>query len=137
MKKIVSMFVLAVVAVVCFSSCYKEEMDTFVKWGFAESEDSEISNGLEQILPSAAVIFDAFDTAFLKEYDDLGMSHEALMRAQSGKSSAVKHAKNTAKKAHSMIEEGHTCPVDYIFVVQIKYNSNKYETVWSHDYRAK
>ena len=135
MKKIISILAMTVIALFCLTSCYEEKMDTFVKWGFAEDEKSEISNGLEQLLPSAAVIFNAFDSAFLNEYDNLGMSHEALMRAQTGKSAAAKNAKNTAKKAHSMIESGHTCPADYIFVVQIKYDSDKYETVWSHDYR--
>lgn len=120
----------------CLSSCYHEEIDTFVEWGFAKDTNSNITNGLETLLPSATVIFEAFDKAFYSDYTNPGLSgHEALMRAQSGKNSAIKNAKRTADKAHSSIAAGHTCPADYIFVVRIKYNSDSYETVWSHDYR--
>ncbi len=119
----------------CPASCTFEEMDTLVEWGFAPDTQSEISNGLETILPSAQVIFNAFDTAFYSDYTELGMYHEAIMRAQHGRADAERNARRTADKAHSMIEAGHVCPVDYIFVVRIKYDSDKYETVWSHDYR--
>lgn len=135
MKRIFSIIATAVVALSCLTSCYEEKMDTFVEWGFADDEKSEISNGLETLLPSAMVIFDAFDTAFFGEYVDLGLPHEAVMKLQSGKATATKNARRTAEKALSMIESGHTCPADYLFVVRIKYDSDKYETVWSHDFR--
>ena len=137
MKKFFLMTAMVAVVLSCFTSCYYESYDTFVKWGFAEDTDSEIVNGLETLLPSAQVIFDAFDNAFLGDYEDLGMSHEALMRAQNGKSKAIKNAKKTAESALSMIDKDHTCPVDYIFVVRIRYDvEGGYETVWSHDFRA-
>ena len=48
----------------------------------------------------------------------------------------TKNARKTADKANAMIDAGHVCPADYIFVVRIKYDSDRYETVWSHDYRG-
>lgn len=135
MKKYFLMIAAAVVAISCLSSCVTEKFDTLVEWGFAEDTNSNITNGLETMLSSSRVIFDAFDKAFYSDYSDLGMSHEAIMRGQQGKSTAIKNAKKTAEMAHSTIPAGHTCPADYIFVVRIKYNSDSYETVWSHDYR--
>ncbi len=133
MKKLI--FLLS--ALVCLSSCTFEYFDTFVEWGFAPDKKSDIVNGLETLLPSSQEIFTAFDDAFYGEYDDLGLAHEALMRTQQGHAAAEKNAVRTAKKAHSAIRQDLVCPVDYIFVVRIKYNSDSYETVWSHDYRAK
>lgn len=135
MKKAFIMIAMAVVALSCLTSCVEENYDTLVEWGFAEDTNSEIVNGLETLLPSARVIFDEFDHAFYSKYDDLGLSHEAIMRAQKGKQAAAKNAKATAEQAHSAVGDGHTCPADYMFVVRIKYNSDRYETVWSHDYR--
>ena len=135
MKRLFLLTAIAAVFCTCFTACVQEEFDTFVEWGFAPDTNSEIVNGLETLLPSAVVLFDAFDTAFFNDYTDLNLSHEALMRAQKGRSAAIKNAKHTAERAHAMIEAGHTCPVDYIFVVRIKYDSDQYETVWSHDYR--
>lgn len=124
-------------ALVCLSSCTFESFDTFVEWGFAPDEQSNIVNGFETMLATSQEIFTAFDDAFYAEYDDLGLAHEAMMRAQKGHSAAEKNAIRTAKKAHSAIRQDLVSPVDYIFVVRIKYNSDSYETVWSHDYRAK
>lgn len=135
MKKIFVIMALAA-AVCCFSSCMTEKIDTLVQWGFAKDTESNITNGLETMLPSAVTIFDAFDKAFYCDYAKLGSGHEANMQAQSGRKSAINNAKRTAEKAHAAIPSGHTCPADYIFVVRIKYGSDEpYETVWSHDYR--
>lgn len=134
MKKFIALIAVAFVAI-CLTSCNKEYYSTLVEWGFAKDTNSEITNGLETEIASARVIFAAFDLAFLHDYTDLAMPHQAMMEKQQGKQTAVKNAKATAEKAHSMIEEGHTCPVDMVFVVRIKYNSDTYETVWSHDYR--
>ena len=134
MKKIVLMLVLAVLSL---TSCTKEKFDTLVEWGFAKDTNSEIENGLETMLASAQVIFNAFDTAFYHDYENLGMQHEAMMKLQEGEDAAARNAKKTADKAHSMIEAGHVCPANYIFVVRIKYGGEgKYKTVWSHDYRG-
>lgn len=134
MKKFFVIMALAA-AVCCFSSCM-EQIDTLVQWGFAETPDSNISNGLETMLPSAVTIFDAFDKAFYGEYAKLGSGHEANMPAQSGKKSAINNAKRTAEKAHATLPSGHTCPANYYFVVRIKYGSDgSYETAWYHDYR--
>lgn len=138
MKKIISMIAAAVITVCGFTGCTQEKMDTFVQWGFAKDTDSEIVNGFETMLSSSQVIFNAFDQAFFSDYTDLKYDgHTALMKAQEGKSKAAKNAKKTAEKAHSMIDKDHVCPADYIFVVRIRYDSDEYETVWSHDYRAK
>ena len=129
---------MAVVAISCLSSCSKEKYDTFVEWGFAENTNSEINNGYETMITSAQVILNAFDHAFYTECSDMEMDHKTIMKLQEGKSAAIKNAKRIADKAHSMIEEGHVCALDYIFVVRIKYGTEEnYETVWSHDYRTK
>ncbi len=69
-------------AVCCFSSCMTEKIDTLVQWGFAKDTESNITNGLETMLPSAVTIFDAFDKAFYGDYAKLGSGHEANMQAQ-------------------------------------------------------
>lgn len=136
MKRIALFIVMAVAVVTCLSSCQqKEKYDTFVEWGFAKDANSEIFDGYETWGAAAQVIYMAFDHAFLSRYEDIAMEHKCIMKLQAGKQEAIKNAKATADQAHASIEEGHVCAVDGFFVVRIKYNSDKYETVWSHDYR--
>lgn len=137
MKRIFTLIIAAMVILPCLTSClYEENIDCSVEWGFAEDTNSNISYGLESLLPSAQVIFDAFDKCFYSDYEKSISSHEAIMREQHSKSKALKNAKKTAEKAASMIDAGHTCPVDYIFVVRVKYGTETgYNTAWSHDYR--
>lgn len=137
MKKLLSMLAMAIVAMTCLTSCFYEEIDTFVEWGFAKDEYSEVTYGFETLLASAEVIIDAFDTSFYGEFSDIGSFHSTIMPSMHGRDEAVKCAKRAADRAHSMIQAGHTCPVDMVFVVRIKYNSDKYETVWVHDYRRR
>lgn len=140
MKKLIALFV-TVAALLGMSGCslfYYEEADTIVKWGFAEKEDSNIIFGLESLLPSAQVLYDAFDDVFYKAGESLGTQHEVVLRAQNGEKQALKNAKKLAEKAAANVPAGHTCIVDYIFVVNIAYEgANPTTTAWSHDYRPK
>lgn len=139
MKRILALIV-AAAAIFSLSGCslfYYEEMDTIVEWGFAEKEDSAIVYGLESLLPSAQTIIEAFDGTFSKYGDSMGSSrHEVVFKAQTSEKKALKHAKNVAEEAAAKIPAGHTCPVDYIWVVNIRYGGDGApKTAWSHDYR--
>lgn len=139
MKRIFAFIALAIVAVFGLTGCnlfYYEEMDTFVEWGFAEKENSEIQLGLESLLPSAQTIYEAFDATFSKAGESMGRPHEVMFRAQNGEKAALKNARKLAEEAAAKIPADHTCPVDYIWVVNIKYGgTGAPKTAWSHDYR--
>lgn len=139
MKKILLLLVTAA-AVFGLSGCslfYYEEIDTSVEWGFAEKENSEIIYGLESILPSAQTIIEAFDAEFSKAGDSFSSNrHEVIFRAQNSEKKAIKNARKVAERAAARIPADHTCPVDYIWVVNVKYGvEGSPKTAWSHDYR--
>lgn len=137
MKKFFSILAMALMALVNFSSCIEEEsMDTMVEWGFAKDEASNIDNYNAITYENAATILTAFDETFIKEYTKVTDGHRVMMTAQSSKSSATKNAKKTAEKALASLS-GITSTHPSIFVVRIKYDSDTYETVWSHDFKAK
>lgn len=115
---------------------YEEHVDTIVDWGFAEKVDTETIYGLEALLTSSQTIFAAFDATFAKAGDSFGTAHEIILRDQNSEKKALNKAKKLAEEAAAKLPSDHTCPVDYIFVVNIKYGSEgKVKTAWSHDYR--
>lgn len=135
MKKFVLKLALALGALSCFSGCTYENIDTFVQWGFAKDANSDIYYGLEILLPSANKIINAFDTEFAAEFGRYLNDHEAIMESQHSWDDASNLARKIANRAHATLPEGFTCPVDRVFVVRIRYDSERYETVWVHDYR--
>lgn len=137
MKKYFKLIFASLIVSLTMTGClYEESMDSLVEWGFAKDTDSEIVNGLETVLPSAQVIFNAFDECFFSDYDKSLSGHEAIMREQHSQSQALKNAKKTAERAASRIDANHSCPADYIFVVRVQYGvDGAYKTAWSHDYR--
>lgn len=139
MKRFFAFIAVAAVAVFGLTGCslfYYEEMDTIVEWGFAEKEDSNIHLGLESVLSSAQTLYEAFDATFCKAGDATGTPHEIILRAQNGEKKALKNARKLAEEAAARIPSDHVCPVDYIWVVNIKYGGDGApKTAWSHDYR--
>lgn len=138
MKKVFTL-VIAAIALSGITGCSllnEESVDTIVTWGFAPQTDTATVLGPEAYLPSAQTIFDAFDATFFKAGESTSRSHEIILRAQNGKKKALKNAKALAEEAAAKIPSGHTCPVDYIFVVNIQYGTESgVTTAWSHDYR--
>lgn len=135
MKKFILKLALAVAALSCISACTYENVDTFVQWGFADDVNSDIFYGMEILLPSANQIFNAFDTEFAAEFGKYLNDHEAIMESQHSWDDASNLAKKIADRAHATLPAGLTCTVDRVFVVRIRYASERFETVWYHDYR--
>lgn len=139
MKRLFTSIVLAAVAIFGLTGCslfYYEEVDTIVEWGWAEKENTRTVFGIEALLESSQTIYDAFDATFCKVGESMGRSHEVLFPGMNGEKKAANYAKKLAQDAHAKLPAGHTCPVNYIWVVNIYYGAgNNPKTVWSHDYR--